>query len=99
MWTNGGAKLAIGDGHGHPTVTTPGRTNAPGYSVGDSNTAGTTDIATYSIDSYSTTVGGAATIHQIQPGGTAGTNPVGTTQNTNNIGRRSFLHTAKPYTP
>lgn len=99
MWTNGGANLVIGDGHGHPTVTTPGMTNAPGYSATDSNTAGSSGVATYTIDSYNSTVGGAATIHQARPGGTAGTNPVGTTHNTNNIGRRSFLHTARPYRP
>jgi RHS repeat-associated protein len=99
MWTNGGANLVLGDGHGHPTVTTPGMKNAPGYSKTDSNTAGSSGIATYTIDSYNSRVGGAATIHQARPGGRAGTNPVGTTQNTNGIGQRSFLHTARPYKP
>jgi hypothetical protein len=99
MWTNNGANLVLGDGHGHPTVTTPGKTNALGYSETDSNTAGSSGVATYTIDSYNSRVGGAATIHQARPGGTAGANPVGTTQNTNGIGRRSFLHTARPYRP
>jgi RHS repeat-associated protein len=99
MWKNGGANLVLGDGHGHPTVTTPGKKNGPGYSKTDSNTAGSSGIATFTIDSYNSTVGGAATIHQARPGGTAGTNPVGTTLNTNGIGLRSFLHTAKPYRP
>jgi hypothetical protein len=99
LWTNGGANLVLGDGHGHPTVTTPGMTNGPGYSATDSNTAGTSGVPTYTIDSYSSTVGGAATIHQAQPGGAAGTNPVGTTQNTLNIGISSFIQTARPYRP
>jgi RHS repeat-associated protein len=95
MWTEDGSKLFVGVGHGHPTVTETGKKNGPGYSKGDSETAGNSSAATYAIDSYNSRVGGAATIHQARPGGTAGTNPVGTTQNTNNIGRRSFISTAK----
>jgi hypothetical protein len=90
-WSNG--NLAIGEAHTHP-LQTNGTTNIPGYSATDSNTAGTAGMATYAVDSYSTTVGTAATIHRTQVGGTAGTNPIGTTQITNNIGRNSFLSTA-----
>ena len=99
LWTGDGSKLVIGVGHGHPTVTERGKINAPGYSADDSRTAGQSSAATYSMDSYQTRVGGAATIHQAMPGGRSGTNPVGTTQNTNGIGRRSFTFTARPYNP
>jgi RHS repeat-associated protein len=96
MWTGTGSKVVLGVGHGHPAFKDPdGTTNGSGYSNGDSQTAGNTTMATYSIDSYSSTVGGAATFHQALPGGKSGLNPVGTTQNTNQIGKRSFLHTAK----
>ncbi|MGK7390101.1 MAG: DUF6443 domain-containing protein [Candidatus Cyclobacteriaceae bacterium M2_1C_046] len=95
MWTEDGSKLVVGVGHGHPTVTEAGKKNGPGYSEGDSETAGTSSAATYSIDSYTTSSGGNATIHQAKPGGKSGQNPVGTTHNTNNIGRRSFIYTGK----
>lgn len=97
MWTSDGSKVALGTGHGHPQQT-DGSTNVPGYSKKDSQTAGS--LPTYSMDSYKTSVGGAATIHQAMPSGTSGksgTNPVGTTQNTNDIGKRSFLQVARPY--
>ena len=95
LWTEDGSKLVVGVGHGHPTVTERGKRNAPGFSEDDSQTAGTSSAVTYSIDSYTTTVGGNATIHQAIPGGRSGRNPVGSTQNTNGIGRRSFTGTAK----
>jgi RHS repeat-associated protein len=99
LWTGDGSKLIIGVGHGHPTVTEHGKRNSPGYSADDSITAGQSSAATYSMDSYKTRVGRAATIHQAMPSGRSGANPVGTTQNTNGIGRRSFTFTAKPYNP
>ncbi len=95
LWTEDGSKLVIGVGHGHPTVTERGKKNGPGYSKPDSETAGTSSAATYTIDSYATPRRGEATIHQAKPGGRSGINPVGTTKNTNNIGRRSFINTAK----
>jgi hypothetical protein len=83
-------------GHGHPLTQTADQVKAPGYSKVDSNSA--QGLPTYSIDSYATSSGGAATIHQASYDGKSaksGTNPVGTTQNTNNIGRRSFLSVAR----
>ncbi len=97
LWLNDGSKMALATGHGHPTQT-DGSVNVPGYSKEDSQTAGT--LPTYSMDSYSAGKGGAATIHQAIPNGTkgkSGTNPVGTTQNTNDLGKRSFLSVARPY--
>ncbi|HEU5291449.1 MAG TPA: hypothetical protein VFU05_12455 [Cyclobacteriaceae bacterium] len=94
-WTDG-AHLAVGAGHGHPLTQDPTKVNIPGYSIDDSNSS--KGFPSYSIDSYNSTVGGAATIHQASFAGKAGrsgTNPVGTTQSTNNIGRRSFLSVAR----
>ncbi len=97
LWTDEAEpKLAIGDGHGHPPVAEAGKDNTPGYSKKDSQTAGTSGIPMYTIDSYSVETGSAATIHRALPRNRAGTNPVGTTQNTNNIGRTSFMSTAIP---
>lgn len=98
----GPTKLVVGLGHGHPTLNAnaQGNVNGPGYSTDDSIEAGKQGAVTsYAIDSYKTKVGGAATIHQVNAGGTAGQNPVGTTQNTNDIGKRSFLSVARPYKP
>lgn len=95
MWTEDGSKLILGVGHGHPTVTERGKMNGPGYSNDDSESAGNSSAAIYAIDSYTTSSGGSATIHQAMPGGKSGQNPVGSTLNTNNIGRSSFINTAK----
>jgi RHS repeat-associated protein len=99
---DGPTKIVIGLGHGHPPLkpNAAGNVNGPGYSNDDSAELGKPGaMASYAIDSYNAKVGGAATIHQVQPGGNAGQNPVGTTQNTDNIGRRSLISTARPYTP
>jgi RHS repeat-associated protein len=97
LWTDeADPKLAVGDGHGHPPVSEAGKDNTLGFSKKDSKTAGTSGIPTYTMDSYSVETGSAATIHRVLPGNKAGTNPVGTTQNTNNIGRTSFISTAIP---
>lgn len=96
QWLNDGSKMALATGHGHPTQT-DGSINVPGYSAKDSKTSGT--HPTYTIDSYNTPVGGAATIHQAEPrgkNGRSGANAVGTTQSTNNIGRRTFLQVGRP---
>lgn len=99
LWTDDGSKLIIGVAHGHPTVTEKGQRNAPGFSKTDAQTASGTTATNYSIDSYARGVGKAANIHQVKPGKRSGTNKIGTTQNTGNIGRRSFVGTAKKIKP
>jgi hypothetical protein len=91
-WTMDGSKLIVGVAHGHPEQT-DGTTTVSGFSKGDAQTA--KGGVTYSIDSFNSSVGGAATIHQAVGGDKSGTNPVGTTQNTNGLGKSSFLQSAK----
>jgi len=77
---------------------TENKVNGSGYSATDSQSQSEPNaIPGYAIDSYSKRVGGAATIRQTQPGGTAGRNPVETTQNINNLGLRSFLSIVGPH--
>jgi hypothetical protein len=91
--------LVVGVAHGHPVLNTnpEGNVNGPGYSADDATAGQNSGMPSYAIDSYRTRVGGAATVHQVVPGTTAGQNSVGTTQSVNDLGRRSFLSIARPY--
>lgn len=96
-WSNN--KVVVGVGHGHPVLQSSTHVNGPGYSADDSREASKPNAsatASYAIDSYLVGTGGAATIHEVKPGGKAGLNPVGTTQNTNGIGKRAFLSAIRP---
>lgn len=92
-------QLVVGAAHGHPVLepNPEGNVNGPGYSEGDAREAARTGMPAYAIDSYRSRVGGAATVHQVVPGTTAGQNAIGTTQSVNDLGRRSFLSVARPY--
>jgi hypothetical protein len=92
-------QLVVGIAHGHPVLAAnpQGMVNGPGYSEGDAREAANNGMPAYAIDSYATRVGGAATVHEVVPGTTAGQNSVGTTQSVNNLGRSSFLAIARPY--
>lgn len=60
-------KLVIGQAHGHPLTDDPGKVNVPGTSTDDQNTATSTGLPIYSVDSYSGKRGDAQNIHRANP--------------------------------
>ena len=88
-WKEGQAVLGVA--HTHPITQTAGKVNASGYSANDANTASQTYMSSFAIDSYGVASGEAAVIHEVNAGNASGTNPIGTTQNTNNLGKKVFL--------
>lgn len=59
--------LIIGQVHGHPLTNDPGKVNIPGTSGQDQNTATSTGLPIYSIDSYSGKAGNSQNIHRANP--------------------------------
>ena len=60
-------QLVIGQVHGHPKTNDPGKVNVPGTSTKDQNTATSTGIPIYAVDSYSGSAGRSQNIHRANP--------------------------------
>jgi hypothetical protein len=63
--------LIIGQVHGHPLTNDPGKANDPGTSAKDKNTATSTGIPIYAVDSFSGSPGSSQNIHRANPNPTS----------------------------
>jgi hypothetical protein len=80
-----GGNLLLGQVHGHNLTSNPNLTNIPGTSQDDVNSASSSGVSIYSLDSYNTPVGGQANINRVTPEGTQ-TNNIGQTKGATGTG-------------